>query len=266
MPSKSNQHFNITLIGAGNVATQLGLALVKSNHSIIQVYSKKRSSAAVLGKLLNCDFTNSVREINTTSDIYIVAIKDDVIEEISKTLALPDKIIVHTSGSIAMEALKPISKTYGVFYPLQTFSKSKNADFRTIPICLEASDIHTLKTLRALAKSISTNVQNINSEERKTIHLAAVFASNFSNHLYTIAAGILEQNNLSLDILKPLIEETALKIKNNHPAKMQTGPAIRGDKKIMDRHLKLLSHDKKLQDIYKLMSQSIIDLSNQNKL
>lgn len=266
MGSKPGKHFNITLIGAGNVATQMGLALVKSHHSIVQVYSKKKSSAAQLGKLLNCDYTISVKEINTSSDIYIVAIKDDVIEEISKTLSLSNKIVAHTSGSIAMEALKPISKKHGVFYPLQTFSKNKNADFKNIPICIEAGDGTTLKTLQELAKSISNNVQKINSEQRKTIHLAAVFASNFSNHLYTIASEILEQNNLSLDILKPLIEETALKIKNNSPAKMQTGPAIRGDKKIMDRQLKLLSQNKKLQTIYKLISQSIIDSGNQKKL
>ena len=128
------------------------------------------------------------------------------------------------------------------------------------------TDNVTLKTLQKLAKSISDNVNKINSEQRKTIHLAAVFACNFSNHLYTIASEILENNKLSFDILKPLIEETALKIKNNHPSQMQTGPAIRGDKKIMDQHLKLLSKDKKLQTIYKLMSQSIIDSSKQNKL
>ena len=266
MRPKSSKHFKITLVGAGNVATQLGLALIKSDHQIVQVYSKRKQSASQLGKLLNCDFTASVKDIKTNSDIYIIAIKDDAIEDLSKTLRLSDKIVTHTSGSISMEALLPISKKYGVFYPLQTFSKNKTADFKNIPICLEASDIDTLKTLNELAKSISNNVQTINSEQRKTIHLAAVFASNFSNHLYTIASGILERKNLSLDILKPLIEETAFKIKNNPPAQMQTGPAIRGDKKIMDRQLKLLSGNKKLQILYKLMSQSIIDLSNKNKL
>ena len=266
MQSKSITHFKITIIGAGNVATQLGFALLKSHHSIVQVYSKRKQSASQLAKLLKCDFTTSVKEINTDSDIYIIAIKDDSIEEISKTLKLSTQIVAHTSGSIDMNVLKPISKKHGVFYPLQTFSKNKNADFKSIPICLEANDASTLKTLQILAKSISNNVQKINSDQRKVIHLAAVFACNFSNHLYTIASEILEQNNLSLTILKPLIEETALQIKNNHPAQLQTGPAIRGDKKIMDRHLKLLSNDKKLQILYKLMSQSIIDSGNQNKL
>jgi predicted short-subunit dehydrogenase-like oxidoreductase (DUF2520 family) len=258
------QH-KIVIIGAGNVATQLGLALKKSKQTIVQVYSKHQTSASVLAKSLKCKYTNSPETIDTTADIYIIAVNDDAIATVVKQLKLKDKIIVHTSGSVEMEILKPASKNYGVFYPLQTFSKKNKADFTTIPICIESNNINTFNTLQALAKSISNNVQKINSEQRKVIHLAAVFACNFSNHLYTIASTILASTNLSLDILKPLIEETAAKIKNNLPAEVQTGPAVRDDKKTMDKHLKMLSDKKEYQQLYKLMSKSIKDSNKEKK-
>ncbi len=249
--------YNIVLIGAGNVATQLGLALKEAKHTIVQVYSKRKSSADSLAKLLNCESTNSSEKIIKTADIYIIAVNDDAITDVVKQLQLSNQTVVHTSGSVEMNILKPSSKNYGVFYPLQTFSKNKKAKFKTIPICLEANNTNTLKALQSLGKSISNNVQIINSEQRKFIHLAAVFACNFTNHFYSIASDILESKKLSLDILKPLIEETANKIKTNSPSTIQTGPAIRGDTKTMDNHLKLLSNTE-YKKLYKLMSMSII--------
>ena len=259
------QSEKIILIGAGNVATQLGLALKRSKHSILQVYSKHKSSANTLAKLLNCRSADLPEKINPDADIYIIAIKDDKIVQLVKQLNLKNKIIVHTSGSIDMTVLKTVSKNHGVFYPLQTFSKNKKTDFKNIPICIEASNKDTLTGLRTLAKSISTNVQEINSQQRKVIHLAAVFACNFSNHLYSIADTLLSENKLSFDLLKPLIQETADKIKDNSPAEMQTGPAIRGDKKIMDAQLKMLAGKKEYQQLYKLLSKSIIVSSKKNK-
>lgn len=249
--------YKIVFIGAGNVATQLGLALKKSKHSIVQVYSKRKSSASKLAHSLNCDFTNSPKKIDTTADIYIIAVNDDSIIEVAKLLRLKDKIVVHTSGSVEMNVLKPISKNIGVFYPLQTFSKNKIVDFNVIPVCLEANNTATFKVLQTLAKSISGNVQKINSEQRKTIHLAAVFACNFSNHLYTIASSILGSANISFDVLKPLIEETAKKIKNTTPVEAQTGPAVRNDIKTINNHLKMLSGNKEYHQLYKLISKSI---------
>ena len=247
----------IVIIGAGNVATQLGKTLKKSSYSILQVYSKHNSSASNLAKSLTCDYTTNPQQLNLTADIYIIAVNDDAIIEVVQQLTLKDKIVVHTSGSVEMDVLKPLTKNYGVFYPLQTFSKTNKVDFKTVPICLEASNTSSFKTLDLIAKSISTDVQKINSSQRKTIHLAAVFACNFSNHLYSIASSILESNNISFDILKPLIEETANKIKKGAPAEMQTGPAIRNDKKTMDKHLVMLSDNKEYQQLYKLLSKSI---------
>jgi predicted short-subunit dehydrogenase-like oxidoreductase (DUF2520 family) len=256
MKTKTTQ---ITLIGAGNVATNLGIALQKEGYQISQVYSKTKKSAEALAKKINAKAITDLKLLNDDAIIYIIAVKDDAIEKTAKHLSLKDKIVVHTSGSISLNILKKSSKNFGVFYPLQTFSKEKKVDFKNIPICIEGNNKATSTTLNYFAKSISNNVQSINSEQRKTIHLAAVFACNFSNHLYTIAETILKKNKLSLDLLKPLIEETANKIKNNSPATMQTGPAIRGDKKTMNAHLKLLSNKKEYKQIYTLLSKSIID-------
>jgi predicted short-subunit dehydrogenase-like oxidoreductase (DUF2520 family) len=260
-----NTETHITLIGAGNLATQLGIALHDEGYLISQVYSRTKKSASVLAGKINASAITDIKKLNTNSTIYIIAVKDDAIENIAKQLQLKDQIVVHTSGTVSMDVLKQCSKNIGVFYPLQTFSKNKKTDFKNTPICIEANNKATSTTLQYFAKSISTNVQNINSDQRKIIHLAAVFACNFSNHMYAIASEILEKNKLSFDILKPLIGETADKIKNNAPAKMQTGPAIRGDKKTMDAHLILLSDTKQLENIYQILNKSITDLSK-NKM
>lgn len=261
MPIKKN----IILIGAGNVATQLGISLKDAGHTILQVYSRKKRAAQALSIVLKAKAIDDAKKINPDADIYIIAIKDDALAGITKKIKLKNKIIVHTSGSTAMNVLKGSSKNYGVFYPLQTFSKNKKINFKTVPVCLEANNKETFKTLQQLASSISGNIQKVNSDQRKALHVAAVFACNFSNHLYTIAEQILSENKLSFDLLKPLIMETADKIKNNSAVKMQTGPAVRGDKKIMDSHLKMLSGNKEYRQLYKLLSRSIIASSKKNK-
>jgi predicted short-subunit dehydrogenase-like oxidoreductase (DUF2520 family) len=247
----------IILIGAGNVATQLGIALYKAGHSILQVYSPSNKSATALAVKIKAQPITDLKKLTTTASIYIIAIKDDAIATIAKQLKFKDQLLVHTSGTVEMAVLKNSSKNYGVFYPLQTFSKSKPVDFTSIPICIEANSKSTTDTLKRFAKSISGNVQEINSSQRKILHVGAVFACNFSNHMYAIAASLLSKHQLSFDLLKPLIIETADKIKQNDPHLMQTGPAIRNDKKTMAAHLKLLAADKELKIIYKLMSNHI---------
>jgi predicted short-subunit dehydrogenase-like oxidoreductase (DUF2520 family) len=247
---------NIVLIGSGNVATHLGSALKKAKQNIIQVYSRNKASAKELAETFHCDYTNQLNKITHEADVYIVCIKDDVIEDLASHLPLKDKIIVHTSGSMPMHCLKKSSKNIGVLYPLQTFSKLKKVDFKNVPMCIEANNRSTYTILEQLAKTISKNVLPINSEQRLNIHIAAVFACNFTNHMYTIADNILKANKLSLDLIKPLITETAEKIKDNAPDKMQTGPAIRGDKKTMDRHLKTISTNE-YKKLYKLISADI---------
>jgi predicted short-subunit dehydrogenase-like oxidoreductase (DUF2520 family) len=251
----------ITIIGAGNLATQLGLTLYNEGYFISQVYSHKLKNAAVLAKRIKGEAISDLKKLSADSSIYIIAVKDDAIESVARQLNFKDKIVVHTSGSIPIDVLKNCSKNYGVFYPLQTFSKEKSVDFKTIPICIEANNSKTSTTLTYFAKSISENVKKVNSEQRKKIHLAAVFACNFSNYMYVVSEKLLKKEKLSLDLLKPLIEETSSKIKNYSPGSVQTGPAIRNDKKTMEAHIKLLSKEKDLQKIYTLLSKSIRRIS-----
>jgi len=177
---------------------------------------------------------------------------------LAKELNFKDKLVVHTSGSLPMDVLKEVSSNFGVFYPLQTFSKSRKADFKSIPICIEANTADNENHLVDLGTSISGNVQHINSEERKILHLAAVFACNFPNYMYTIAEQILARNKLDFNFLKPLIEETAAKVQTIDPHNAQTGPAKRGDKIIMNQHLELLKDSPGFKDIYKLISSEIL--------
>ena len=246
------------LIGAGNVATQLGIALRNEGYFISQVYSRTKKAAETLSKKLKAQSLSDFGKLDQNAAIYIIAVKDDAIESIAKQLKLKDQIVVHTSGTVPMDILKKTSKNYGVLYPLQTFSKSKKTELRSTPFCIEGNSKTTTTSLLYFAKSISGNVQKITSEQRKVLHLAAVFACNFSNHMYAVADSILKKNKLSLDLLKPLIDETAAKIKNATPLEMQTGPAVRGDKKTMEAHLKMLAKEKEVKDMYALISKNII--------
>lgn len=249
---------SIVIIGTGNVAFHLALVLYASDFDIVQIVGRDKNVAAELAKKVKAKTESDFKKINTTADIYIIAVKDDAIEKVAKQLQLKNKIIVHTSGTVEAKVLKVSSTNYGVFYPLQTFSKNKKVNFSTIPICIEASNKKTGTILTAVAKSLSKKVYAVNDTQRKSLHLAAVFACNFSNHLYAIAAEMLEKNKLSFDLLKPLIAETAEKIKEQHPEQAQTGPAVREDKKTMNTHLKMLSENKSLKRIYKQMSEEII--------
>lgn len=248
----------ITLIGAGNVATHLGKALLKKGFSINQVYSKSIDNAFALASELNAMPCDDIKFLTDESDVYIICIKDDFIEEISQQLLFENKLVVHTSGSVSMNTLNRFDH-YGIFYPLQTFSKEKEVSFSEVPLCIEANSKETEQTLLSLGKSLSNNVQLINSEQRKKIHLAAVFACNFSNYLYAVSEDILNQNNIDFELLKPLILETANKIKNNTAKSMQTGPAQRNDEAIIKNQIDMLADSKDYQEIYKLITDNIIN-------
>lgn len=255
MPGKKQ---NIVLIGSGNVATQMGLALKKAGHTILQVYSRTQTSSRALALKLRSQPVNNLKKITSTADLYIIAIKDDAVNDITKQLNVNGKLVVHTSGSLPLKILKTVSSHYGVLYPLQTLSKNKIIDFSSVPLCIEANTKANEKKLLAIAGSVSKQVHLVDSEKRKVLHLAAVFACNFTNHMYALAEKLLGRNKISFELLLPLIYETANKIKQASPSKMQTGPAIRNDKSIMKAHIILLSKQKRMKKIYKLMSQSIM--------
>lgn len=244
------------MIGAGNVATHLSMALQQSGHQITQVFSRSTPSAAALSQQLGCSFTTQLTELKT-ADFAILAIKDDALSAIAPQVNLP---MVHTSGTKPMNILGEKQST-GVFYPLQTFSKNINVDFQEVPICIEASNSDFQNTLSNVAHSISKKVHFLSSEQRKYLHLSAVMACNFSNLMYHLAEEICLEQSISFDLLKPLLKETALKAQNMQPKAAQTGPAKRKDLLTIEQHMLLLQGDKEKKKIYELLTESILKRS-----
>jgi predicted short-subunit dehydrogenase-like oxidoreductase (DUF2520 family) len=256
---------NAVLIGAGNLATQLALSLFEKGIDVVQVYSRKPESAKELAEKVNSGYTSNLTELNPEADIYIIAVKDSAILEVLENLQLTEeKLIVHTAGSIPMDILEGFTNNYGVFYPLQTFSKSRRVDFADITICIEANHPSNLLALEKFAAKLSSSVNQINSEERKALHLAAVFVNNFVNHFYTIGANILQDKKLDFDLLKPLIRETAEKIQTIHPVDAQTGPAKRNDQLIINAQLKMLNSKPAFQKLYSFVTESIFQLQQKH--
>ena len=253
----------ISIIGAGNVATNLALALKKAGHEIVQVYNRSDDAGKELAHTVAASFTSNAADL-LDADVYIVAVKDDVIAEIAEYLKLADKIVAHTSGTNSKDLLATASSNYGIFYPLQTMKKNSKVDFKSVPLLVEGSDDATVATLEALAKTISQNVHRVDEEQRKWIHVAAVFANNFTNHLYIVSESILLGQGLPFDILKPLIYRSIENLQQNSPAELQTGPAARGDMQTIEKHLMLLGDDIRLQKIYEILTQSIIASATQN--
>ncbi len=254
----------IVFIGAGNLATRLSKALIEKGHEIVQIYSRTEDSASMLAKYLASGYTTKTEEIYKDADIYIISVSDSAYDSVLENIDFSNKLIVHTSGSLPVEILKNHSENYGVLYPLQTFSKSRDTDFSVIPFCIEANTGKNEEFLHQFAKTVTTDVRHVNSEQRKKLHLAAVFASNFTNHMYYLAEKIIEKNNLPFDILIPLIEEVALKVKYISPQDAQTGPAKRKDMNIIAEHLKMLEEDKDISNLYKNLSDSIISSAEKN--
>lgn len=250
----------ITLIGSGNVATHLGAALKNAGHYIVQVCSRNLQNAALLAYHLKAEAIDDLQQINTDTDIFIISTSDAVIDSIAARLAQYQKPIVHTSGATPIQVLLKYTEHAGVFYPLQTFSKVKEVNFSTVPMCIEGAYEDMTAMLKELASTISNNVSEVSSAQRKILHLAAVFACNFPNYLYYTAQQLLAGHNLDFNLLRPLIIETAQKVQEQLPAGVQTGPAIRNDVKTMEAHLALLNNEPVLKEIYLLLSQCIIKM------
>ena len=252
----------VSLIGSGNVAWHLAPELDNIGYFVREVYSRNTKNARkLIGRLYQAELKKDLDFSESTSQIFIVAVSDDAIDEIAREIVVPEaSVLVHTSGSKSMEVLGYASTpNIGVFYPLQTFSKDKKVHFQDIPICIEAENRYTRKTLKNMADQISESVYQINSDSRQALHIAAVFACNFTNHLFTIAKDMLDNNHLDFEMLKPLIVETINKSLALGPQQAQTGPARRGDLEVLDKHLKALESHKSYADIYKSITQSILD-------
>lgn len=248
----------IVLVGAGNVAHHLAPALLKAGMNLCQIYSRSAESARELGMKTGISYTADVFGIYPDCDIYIFCVSDDALLNLYKCIRInKEAVVLHTSGSLPMNIFEPFRKNFGVLYPLQTFTKKRDLDFSEIPLCIEASSLEVLKMIQEIAMLLSVRVQEISSEKRKHLHLAAVFANNFTNHLYGVAGKILEAEGLDFAMLRPLIFETAHKVMLMSPENAQTGPARRGDEGILSTHRALLKNNKKWLNLYGAMSDSI---------
>jgi predicted short-subunit dehydrogenase-like oxidoreductase (DUF2520 family) len=249
----------VVILGSGNVASHL-IKAMEANDAIdlVQVFARSKKSLENL--IDSSKITTSFADLKE-ADVYVISVSDKAIEEVSNQIPFTDKLVVHTSGTVDFRVMHPKNKR-GVFYPLQTFSKSKEVDMKSVPFCLEAENIEDYKTVENLAKSLSNSVYAINGEQRKSLHISAVFVSNFANHMYQIGNALCEENNVPFAILQPLIEETANKIKTLTPTEAQTGPAIRNDEPTIQKHLEALE-----KPIYKELYQKItLSIQNVKKL
>lgn len=249
----------IIIIGSGNLATNLAKALKLLGHDIMQVYSRTLESANVLAIKVGATATNNIAELKNDADLYIFSVKDTALSELIQKISKgkEDKIFIHTAGSMPLDIFKDKVQNYGVLYPMQTFSKNVEVNFRTIPCFIEANNDKAQNIINNLANELSDKVYLLPSDERKYLHLAAVFACNFVNHCYALSGNILNRHNIPFEVMLPLIDETAHKVHALSPKEAQTGPAVRYDKNVIQKHLDLLIEDPLVKEIYECMSLNI---------
>lgn len=234
----------VVLIGRGRLATNLLPALQQAGHEVVNINSR------------------TLEGLPLEADVFIVAVKDSALEEVIRraTKGREQQLFVHTAGSMPMSLFEGYTSRYGVFYPMQTFSKERLVDFAEIPLFIEGDD----PAIRQLAESISRRVYELSTEARKYLHLSAVFACNFVNHCYALSAALLEQHGLPFDVMLPLIDETARKVHELHPHDAQTGPAVRYDENVIRMQTALLADNPELQQIYELLSLDIHRKASKN--
>lgn len=254
---------DIVFVGAGRLATNLARALHDAGHRIVAVYSRTQASADALCALVGGQATDSVDALPRSADAFILSVKDSVLASLADAL-LPGRessVFLHTAGSIPMSVLGRFPH-HGVIYPMQSFSKERQVDFSQVSFFIEGHDDLSLQLARTIAGSVSSHVVELSSEQRRHLHLAAVFACNFVNHCYALSAEVLARQGIAFEAMLPLIDETARKVHEMKPRSAQTGPAVRYDENVIAAQHELLSHDPMMQEIYDLMSKSIHRLAN----
>ena len=276
----------IVLIGAGNLATHLGKALHAAGHDMVQVFSRTMQSAETLASLLDAEPLTDIAQVRDDADVYIFSVKDSALVQLVAQLCRHEadglgedgavnalrkakkgeheRVFLHTAGSMPMSVFKGMVQHYGVLYPMQTFSKQREVDFSIIPCFVEANDEFAQKQIEGLAREISGRVYQLSSEDRKYLHLSAVFACNFANHCYAISQELLEEHGIPFDVMLPLINETAAKVHEMKPKDAQTGPAVRYDENVIDKQSKLLENHPHFKKVYDSMSKSIHGLNAEN--
>ena len=258
MAGRSIEDTSIAFIGAGNLATNLAKALYWKGFRIVQVYSRTKESAQELAQTVEAVYTTDLQAVTKEAQLYIVSLKDAAFVELLPQIVSgkENALWVHTAGSIPMNIWQGHVARHGVLYPMQTFSKQREVDFGQIPFFVEGNSEEDVRLLKDIASALSEKVYEASSEQRKSLHLAAVFACNFTNHIYALAVKLLQGQGIPADVLLPLIDETAAKIHTMSPREAQTGPAIRYDENVINKHLAMLD-DPDMRTIYRLISQSI---------
>lgn len=273
----------IVLIGAGNLATHLGKALHAAGHDMVQVFSRTMQSAETLASLLDAEPLTDIAQVRDDADVYIFSVKDSALVQLVAQLCRHEadglgedgavnalrkakkgeheRVFLHTAGSMPLSVFKGMAQHYGVLYPMQTFSKQREVDFSIIPCFVEANDEFAQKQIEGMAREISGRVYQLSSEDRKYLHLSAVFACNFANHCYAISQELLEEHGIPFDVMLPLINETAAKVHEMKPKDAQTGPAVRYDENVIDKQSKLLENHPHFKKVYDSMSKSIHGLN-----
>ena len=249
----------IALIGSGRVATCMGPQLKAAGHTIACVYSRTMAKALELADALGVPATDSLLSL-PEADVYLTMLTDDALVELAPAIVKgrENALFLHTAGSIAMDIWKEAgAKRYGVLYAMQTFSKGAQIDWPQVPVFVEGCNPAELEIVRNLASDLSGKVTELSSEGRKKLHVAAVFTCNFSNHMYAIAEKLLATEGVPFSVMLPLVRETACKVETMSPKDAQTGPAIRGDRKVIDEHLALLKDNPEYAELYRLISTDI---------
>jgi predicted short-subunit dehydrogenase-like oxidoreductase (DUF2520 family) len=249
----------IVIVGAGRIAWHLSKRLKGKGLRAAQILSRTAAHAQALGESLDAAWTDDPAQVLPDADWLILAVRDDAIESVAASLApfAPGALTTHTSGGTAGAVLAPHFERYGVFYPLQSFSREHTPVWSKIPFCVDAQSEEDLLFLKKIAKTIGNLVYHVNDEQRALLHVAAVFANNFANHCFAIAEKILDEKGLPFELLHPLMEETLAKALQDSPARMQTGPAARGDWATIERHLGLLAGHPDWRELYTRLSKSI---------
>lgn len=260
----NNNQETVTFVGAGNVASHLAMALAEAGYTIAGIYSRTMTSAQTLCERLSrvgqCPVATDTLDRLATADVYIISVVDDALPAVVDAWPTHCRqgVVLHTAGSVAMDVVRDTSDHYGVLYPMQTFSKDKTLDFSSVTCFIEGNDDVATRTATSLGSAIFGRCEVLSSEGRQQLHMAAVFACNFSNHMYALAYELLESHHIDPRCLLPLITETAGKVTTLHPHDGQTGPARRGDRDVVARHTAALNDNPELQQIYNILSESIL--------
>lgn len=259
----NSKGLSVVVIGSGNVAEALALRLSMSKGvELRQVYARNKERGQYIASLAGTAYTPSITAL-ATADIYLIAVSDSAVEKVAAALPLPaTSLVAHTAGSVPLTSLPEHKGGRGVFYPLQSFSSGRSEAIEDAPIFIEGDSEEVYAKLDNLARSMGLRSERANSERRRRLHLAGVFVNNFVNHLYDIATDIVVEEGLNFEVLKPIIRETAAKaIASTDPRSVQTGPARRGDREVIERHLAMLRNEDTKKQIYNYLTKSIWETS-----